>query len=296
MNRTVCVEVALLAFGINRKVDTEQAVERTDVDKSLVSVTKQLLDSEEYDVIRQIDGSIRRFMKAQSLPSLFRGGVYLLPLKLVDAVDTQLISFKEKRRNAVVKFCEVYETQLEEARGRLGPLFNENDYPSRRAVQACFGMEVRYMTFAVPSALESVSSTLFQREQEKAERKWQQAGVEIQQALRVSMSELITHMVDQLKPQEGGERRKIIRASKLDELTEFLDSFKLRNVTDDDQMEELVKKAKAVIQGMDIESLRFDSGVRERVRAGFSRLKDQLNTMITEGPRRAISFDDEGMF
>jgi len=56
--RTVCVKVRLGRLGNTRKVSNSQV--EVDTDKSLIRVSKHLLDSKELRTIANFDGEIRR--------------------------------------------------------------------------------------------------------------------------------------------------------------------------------------------------------------------------------------------
>src|SRR5712691_11769465 len=76
--RTVCVKVRLGRLGNTRKVSTSQV--EVDTDKSLIRVSKHLIDSKELRTIANFDGEIRRYLYDTCLP--FEAGLLLCPLAL----------------------------------------------------------------------------------------------------------------------------------------------------------------------------------------------------------------------
>jgi hypothetical protein len=58
--RTVCVKVRLGRIGNTRKVSNSQV--EVDTDKSLIRVSKHLLDSKELRSIANFDGEVRRYL------------------------------------------------------------------------------------------------------------------------------------------------------------------------------------------------------------------------------------------
>src|ERR1019366_7446979 len=77
--RTVCVKVRLGRLGNTRKVSNSQV--EVDTDKSLLLISKHLLDSKELRTIASFDGEIRRYLYDTCLP--FEAGIHLCPLALL---------------------------------------------------------------------------------------------------------------------------------------------------------------------------------------------------------------------
>ena len=76
--KTVCVKVRLGRLGNTRKVSNAQV--EVDTDKSLLLISKHLLDSKELRTIASFDGEIRRYLYDTCLP--FEAGIHLCPLPL----------------------------------------------------------------------------------------------------------------------------------------------------------------------------------------------------------------------
>jgi hypothetical protein len=98
------------------------------VDTRHKTEAKTLLDSPELQVIRTLDGDVRRFLYDTCLP--FEVGIHLLPLGLLETVDEKLNEFREKRRVLVEVFLFAYPRLCQEAAGRLRTLHNPADYTS----------------------------------------------------------------------------------------------------------------------------------------------------------------------
>ena len=64
--KTVCVKVRLGRLGNTRKVSNSQV--EVDTDKSLLLISKHLLDSKELRTIANFDGEIRRYLYDTCLP------------------------------------------------------------------------------------------------------------------------------------------------------------------------------------------------------------------------------------
>ena len=69
--------------------------------------------------------------------------------------------------------------------------------------------------------------------------------------------------------------------------------FAARNLTDDAELEELVGKAKAVMNGKSVKELRTNDGYREEVRKEMTRVTEALDGLLEDAPGRRITFEEE---
>ena len=288
---TVCLQVRLGCLGVRAKMDASK-VDAGDMDKAMLHVSKDILQSDELQAIYRHAAEIRSFVKARSLPSLLRGGIYLVPVAGIPGIEEGLESMKVVRRGLIEKFMEAYPKLVEDARVRLGEHFDEADYPTPAMVKKAFSLDIRYLTFSTPSSLKNVSSALFEREQKKAERAWAVAHDEIITLLRAEFKKLVDHMADRLSVGEDG-KKKVFRDTAVSNLASFMDTFDPRNVCNDADLSEMVKKARALLSGVDAETLRSNDQLRAHTQEQFSKMSETLGTMVTAKPSRLISLSEE---
>lgn len=312
MKRAVVIKISLGRPG-NRKrvnihtVDVKRANpdesyissgdEPDSVDRRMVHVSKDLLDSPELKVITKYDTQIRSYVASRCLPSFFEGGKWLLPVKLISEVDQELTDIMQTERQRLIDiFIESYPRLKEEAKERLGHLYNPNDYPPESQLRDAFTFEINYLSFGVPGMLAEFSQEIFKREEEKLVKKVQEMGEECQQALRLGFADLVDHMVERLQPGEDG-KKKSFKVSMVENLSNFLASFRDRDLTGDEGLSQLVNQAQEILEGKDpqeiAKELRTDDEMRERMQHRFENLKDRLETMIGNKASRAYDFDEE---
>ena len=205
--RTVCVKVRLGRLGNTRKVSNSQV--EVDTDKSLLLISKHLLDSKELRTIASFDGEIRRYLYDTCLP--FEAGIHLCPLPLLEQMESKLREFAVRRKGLVEAFLTAYPTLCQEAAKRLRSLYNPTDYPPLEFVAQQFTLIWQYISFGVPDQLREISTKIWHDEREKAAEMMAEAGREIQQVLRTAMGELVKHMRDRLKdgPKGNGRRSRL---------------------------------------------------------------------------------------
>ncbi len=300
LDRTVCITLQLGGIGNRKKVSTtmievpvqrEEGAEGTQpaVDKEMLGVSKQLLDSPELRAIRKLDGRIRSFVYEKCLP--YRVGVFLLPIELVAMVEDKLKEFAVERAGLVDLFLAAYPAQIEAAAERLLVLHNPGDYKPASAVRVAFTFDWQYVSFGTPGRLRDISPEFFRQEQEKAAQKWAEAGDTIQQVLRAQMRDLVDKLSDKLSTGADG-KPKIVRKEGVENLRDFLETFNVRNVTSDAELAALVTRARALLGNASAEDVRSDDRLRSDLEAGFKTIKAELETIVVAGPRRQISFED----
>ncbi len=285
--KTVCIKVRLSTMGNTRKVSTSQI--EADADKDLLRVSKHLLDSAELKAVGRFDGEIRRFLYNICLP--FEIGIHLLPVAALEVVEERLRKFATDRRELAKAFLAAYPSLCQDAAKRLRGLYNPADYPPVDEVAREFGFSWQYVSFGVPDQLKGISQEVWAQEREKAAQRMAEASSEIQQVLRQSMADLVTHMSERLKEGPDGKPLKF-KQSTVSNLVEFLSNFSFRNVTDDRELQELVSQARGLLQGVEAEDLRTTSDVRVRVQQGMATIAADLKGMLSRVGNRKLRLCD----
>ena len=281
----VC-EGPLGRIGNTRKVSNSQV--EADTDKSLIRVSKHLLDSKELRAVANFDGEVRQYLYDTCLP--FEAGIHLCPLGLLEQIEGKLREFATAREALVKAFLSAYPGLCREAGQRLRSLYNPSDYPPPDYVAQQFSFSWQYISFGVPDQLREISTKIWQDEREKAAEVMAEAGREIQDVLRVAMAELVKHMRDWLKDAPDGKPLRF-KESTVSNLVEFLGTFDFRNVTDDAELKALVERARQVLAGVTADDLRTTADVRAKVQQGMADLAAELDTMIVKKPARKFRFD-----
>ncbi len=285
--KTVCIKVRLSTMGNTRKVSTSQI--EADADKDLLRVSKHLLDSAELKAIGRFDGEIRRYLYNICLP--FEIGIHLLPITALEVVEERLRRFATDRAELAKAFLAAYPTLCQDAAKRLRSLYSPADYPPLEDVSREFGFSWQYVSFGVPDQLKGISREVWEQERDKAAQRMAEASSEIQQVLRQSMADLVTHMADRLKEGPDGKPLKF-KQSTVSNLVEFLSNFSFRNVTDDQELQALVTRARELLHGVDADDLRTVGDLRARVQQGMAEIASALDGMLTKSGQRKFRLCD----
>ncbi len=291
LEKTVCVVVGFKMPGNQRSVPKSAIT--VSADKEMLSVSKKLWDSKELAEVFKVPTRVREFLKSRCLPSLFKEGIYLLPFELVTEVEAKLKEFQVEFALKIDAFILVYDVATTQAMVRLNKLADTMDYPPKAQLLQKFGFTWHYVTFATPEKLKAVNKEIFENQKQKMETSVQEATDEIRKILRQTMLTFVNDMVSRLKPGEDG-KKKIIKPSKmLQSLTDFLQTFDVRNITDDDDLRRIKDQAAALLKGVDAENLCSQETVREKVCQGFEELQKQMEPLIGTAGKRAFIFGDD---
>jgi hypothetical protein len=175
---------------------------------------------------------------------------------------------------------------------RLRGLYNPADYPPPDEVRRQFGFFWQYVSFGVPDQLKGISQQVWEQEREKAAQRMDEASCEIQQVFRESMAKLVQHMADRL--QDGADGKPLrFKESTVSNLVEFLENFEFRNVTDDEELQVIVAKARGLLQNVDADDLRAPGELRTQIQHGMTSIAARLDRMVTRPGSRKFRFDEE---
>lgn len=287
--RAVCLRLTITRFGDKRQVATEQV--QCDTNKSRLSISKKILSHRTFDAIRSCDFALKRDLNKLTLPSLFKAGIFLVPIAQIEAVDALLLKYQAERAELVQAFLAIYPDLVLEQRPELRAIYNATDYPAVSTVAQAFNVDFSYFTFAAPEALHSIKADIFIREQQRAREWWGAAQATAQDALRVGLGELVDHLVDRLGSEDG--KPKVLRETTVTSLWDFLDNFSGRNIADDAQLQAVVSDAQRILSGIDVKKLRTDLDIRQQVLDGFKGIKTQVDALLVDRPERRIQLDEE---
>jgi ElaB/YqjD/DUF883 family membrane-anchored ribosome-binding protein len=275
-------------LGNSKSVDTTDL--DVDADKDQLRLSKSLLESPELQAITKMDNAFRKYVMSRCLPSFIKAGVYLLPLRNLNDVEKRFSQFQEERAAAIAEFISVYPTRKREAANKLRALYDESEYPEPDEIEEKFHVKRQYLEFNVPGKLAKYSPELFKQQQNEMLAKWSEAEEKVTLLLRQNAQELVDALVERLTPEPGG-KRKIFRDTITENLREFIQQFRNRNVTDDTELQRIIDKCDELLKGVKADDLRADAKLKAKVQNGFSRIQDELSSLVVTGGKRNINYD-----
>lgn len=126
----------------DKKVSAE--VEAAHNAKNAGRYNKDLVDKQHLDPLTSYAGQIRSYHYKMTLPWM-DNGARLLPSKLFQEYSAELRKMKQEYARLVSEFVQAYPTRVQEARQRLGTMFQPDDYPDASELYGKFDVELDVM-------------------------------------------------------------------------------------------------------------------------------------------------------
>jgi len=248
---------------------------------------KDLINREMLGPIRTAVSNARNTIRRFALPFPITS-IYLVPKENLEIIDEQLQIFKEKFWEQFYEFEAIYGDALDEARVKLGELYNEADYPTD--IRSKFNFEWRYVALTVPGRNTVLSPEIYQREKEKFQGMMEETRELAMVALREEFSDVLKYITERLNTNGNG-KTKVLQTSMFNKLQEFLDEFGNRNIFIDEKLAELTSQARNAITGVTAYNLKFNTKIRDEITVSMNELKTTIDAAIIDMPRRQIELN-----
>ena len=273
-------------WGNRKKADMDKV--ETETEKAMLSMSKKLIDSEQFRTIKNYQMDVRRWINAQAVPSFYIEGCYLLHASRIGEIEARLREHVNTLREMVEVLIAEYEDKIVEAEARLKGMFKRSDYPTASELRNSFYFEWKWVKFDIPDTL---PKKIFEEEKAKAEKLWASSVEQISLCLRESFAELIKHAAGVLEPDANG-RQKGWKDSSFNNVKEFITTFNSRNLINDVELQKLVEKADKVLSSIeDPQELKRDDDMREVVQKNFNDISKKLGKMIVTKPSRKFDLE-----
>jgi|GEM_PF-160669 len=291
IDNSICLAVQRGLLGNSKKLSVSKV--QTDADKAMLRLSKALLDSPELEAVRSLDGRIKKYLDSICVTSILphTKSVWFVPLGAIKTVQSHLLDFAIERGDLVTALVAAYPQRQREAERKLASDYNAEDYVKPEAVAAEFRFDWQWLEFSAPGALKRVDAKMFEEEKARRERDFAEATEAAKQMLRTGMAQMVDHMVDRLTDSKDG--RKKFNDTLVTNINDFLATFDMRNITDDVQLKALVDRARNVVKGIDADVLRNSDTARAYVARGFEQVKEKLDSLLVNVPRRGYRMNEE---
>lgn len=252
-----------IATWTARKYDkkvSDRAAQDFKADNNVGRYNKILVAQQEIDKIIKIVSEARNWHYNNTLPWQ-DNGERLLPASQYLDYTKKMSEFRQQFEEAVKKFLNDYPQLVEDAKNRLGNMYNSQDYPSTKEIAHRFGYEVSVNP--VPSAKDfrvDLQASEIRKIQEDIERRVKAAVSDAMRDLWDRVRILVKRMVERL-----GDRDSIFRDSLVENLVEICNIIPKLNITNDPNLDKIRKEIEEKLCAATPEQLRKDEKVREKV-------------------------------
>jgi len=254
-----------------------------------VRASKRIVKSEAVSDMRKLNYRVRAMLSKYSLNSLFRPGVYVVPIENVETVDTFIQEAIVDMVGIREKLFGEWDDVIADAKERLGDLFDVNDYPSADKASAEFDMTYRYTSIATtPSMLQHIAADIYEQDLERTRKETEKELEAFRSSLRVTLLEIVDNMRKTLMKPDGEKR--VFGQRFFKRLDEFMEGFDTKNLSDDGELAAIVKQLKSVANGTDVTALKSDETLQGHLNEQLEGITHAMASMIQDDGRM-INFD-----
>jgi hypothetical protein len=226
--------------------------------------------------IQQIDGKIRKYVAAKTLPWI-DDGRRLLPSTLLQEVTDRIRQFKYEREACVADFLGNYHVHVDHMRTLRGDLFRDTDYPPIPKLADKFGFTFGFEPVPHQDDFRLNLAADQRKEMEDSVRAaLGQAEAIARRELVNRILEPLRHMAFTLSKSEPGK----IYDSLLANVLTIADAIPDFNVTNDPRLDEIHDKIKARFSFVTTDEFRNNNLVRARAVRHATEIADGIDAFM----------------
>lgn len=294
-SQTAAVRVQKQAMYLRRALSRDQRTKAADVfgaDGDSISAGKRLLNSKDpaYRKVTHIQYAANAYWKAVTVPYPING-IRLINRSNIERFEDRMQEFASDLAEAASELQGKYDELREEARARLGDLFDERDYPDDIAGE--FGLEWDYPSVEPPEYLKKLNPKLYERESERITARFDEAVAMAEEMFASELSKLVEHLIERLQADPETGKRRVFRNSAIENLSDFFGRFRELSIGSNRELDRIVDMAEKLVNNVSPEDLRNSSEMREKVKQGLGVLKGSLDSLLVEEGERTFAFDEE---
>jgi hypothetical protein len=283
------VRLTIFWFGVRRTLTPDQKSQAADTfgaEETYLSAAKKLLDTSHpsFRAVTSIRSRAIGLWKGMSLPYP-EPGIRLIRQDDIGLFGDQMRSLQSQLTAAVEQLSACYQELKAAARERLGKLFCAADYPETLA--GYFALCFDFPSVEPPEYLKLLSPELYEQEAQRVSARFQEAVQLAEQAFLDEFAKAVSHLAERLSGQEDG-KPKVFRDSAIDNLQEFFERFRHLSVHSNHQLDELVDQAQRITRGVEPQTLRDDTTLRQKLATQLSGVQSVLDGLLIDRPRRNI--------
>jgi hypothetical protein len=266
----------------------EQIGQLFEADGAFVGASKKLVNTKHkaYRRVVKVRSRARSTWHDATLPYP-EPGLRLLPEAKISWFDDQMRQCRSELDAAVADLDAAFEEMREEARERLGSLFDPADYPA--TLVGVFSVFWDFPSVEPPDYLLRLKPALYEQEQAKIAARFEEAVRLAEQAFTEEFGAAVEALCERLTGTNDDGKPKVFRDTAIGNLTDFFERFKGLNVGSNAELEALVEQARAAVAGTTPTALRDSGTLRAEIAAQLGQVGAALGGMMVDKPRRNIN-------
>ena len=230
---------------------------------------KCLVAQEPIKRISKVVNEARTYHYQNTLPWTDEGFRVLTVLNF-DKYSEKMREYRSQIETQVEIFCKDFPNLVEEARVKLGKLFNPLDYPLNVRNKFKFSVDIRPIPDASDFRVMLADEHVNKIKNEIGSRMFD-AAEEAHKDLYKRLAMTVGHMAEKLKDSEG-----IFRDSLVENLRELCELIPLLNIAEDEELEKIRRKAEEKLCQVEPWELRENQITRKQVATDASKILKEM--------------------
>jgi hypothetical protein len=107
--------------------------------------------------------------------------------------------------------------------------------------------------------------------------------------LREEFAQMVERITERFT-QDGSEKPKVFRNATVESFYEYFETFKERNIFQDQDLAAMVNQAQAILSSRSADQIRSNESMKEEIRAGMTDIENAMTTLFNR-PKRKIIMD-----
>ena len=282
-------------MGVTRSLTDSQlstAASCFGADKTLMRAGKKLFDTSNpaYKKVTGVRTRATKFWMNLTVPYP-EVGVRLIRRDKIETFEAGMNELRDELCVAVVDLDNNFQYLVDEAKARLGDLFDETEYPD--TLIGLFSLDWDYPSFDPPEWLRTMSPKIYESQQKLVAARFQEAITLAEQTFIAELSKIVTHLVERLTGDVDGKPR-IFRDSALGNLQDFFAKFGDLNIGSNADLTKLVDDCNQLAGNVTPDDLRGNNELRTHITEKLAEVGKLADSMMVEKPKRKISLEEDG--
>lgn len=253
-----------------RATDTVEIAHNSD--RNVGNYTKKLLPSaKELEEIQKQAGYLRQFFYRETLPWYADGSRILSSKNYLDFTTAFRIR-KAEFDNAVQEFLNAYPILKEQAKHKLGQLYQENEYPTASYLTAAFGCEISFMP--IPD-VDDFRVNLIDEEKQAFEKRMRETENKAMMECWQRLHGAVSHAVTRLQDTDSQ-----VRESLIDNIKEICIVLPKLNFSDDPKLEQMRNEVEKVAASIDLGACRSSVITRTRAATELDQIIGKMSSFM----------------
>ena len=281
-------------WGISKKLDrsqTDKAAHAFDADGKLLSASKKLINTkaEKYRAPMGTLSEAVAYWRSVTIPYP-EDGVRLIRNERIEKFNETMEAFKTTLRREAQELQDASDELREDARQRLGELYNAADYPDD--IKGLFRLSWDFPSVEPPPHLMEVAPQVYAQEMARIQARFEEAVHLTEEAFADQFGKLLEKVTRQLSFGDDGKPMRF-HDSSIEGLNSFFESFKHLNVGGSAQLEQLIQEAQGLLGTVTAKDVRKDVTKRGALEQELKQVASKLDAMMATRPIRQMHLLDE---